>query len=155
PAHDPQLALAAIGLVQRLFSFHPSIRQSRLPLLQQMGISQPLPPLQGMAFVRTFHKYHHPRAILSSPCDMTVELKVPEVGESITEVHIGQWRKQVGQAAGKDESLVEIESDKATVDLPSPIAGTLTQILKQQGEKALVGEVIGYMSDGADAKPAA
>jgi 2-oxoglutarate dehydrogenase E2 component (dihydrolipoamide succinyltransferase) len=84
---------------------------------------------------------------------MPVELKVPEVGESISEVQIGQWRKQVGQSAGKDESLVEIESDKATVDLPSPIAGTLTQILKQQGEKALVGEVIGYIAPMTEAQP--
>src|ERR1043165_9257980 len=82
---------------------------------------------------------------------MPVELKVPEVGESITDVQIGQWRKQVGQAAGKDESLVEIESDKATVDLPAPIAGTLTQILKQPGEKAQVGEVIGYMAAATEA----
>ncbi len=76
---------------------------------------------------------------------MPVELKVPEVGESITEVQIAQWRKQVGDRAEKDENLVEIESDKATVELPSPIAGTITQILKQPGEKAKVGEVIGYI----------
>jgi 2-oxoglutarate dehydrogenase E2 component (dihydrolipoamide succinyltransferase) len=82
---------------------------------------------------------------------MPVELKVPEVGESITEVHIAQWRKQVGQPVAKDENLVEIESDKATVDLPAPVAGTLTQILKQAGDKALVGEVIGYMTAGAPA----
>ncbi|HZZ30239.1 MAG TPA: 2-oxoglutarate dehydrogenase complex dihydrolipoyllysine-residue succinyltransferase [Pirellulales bacterium] len=82
---------------------------------------------------------------------MPVELKVPEVGESITEVHIGQWRKQVGQRAEKDENLVELESDKATVDLPAPVSGTLTQILKQPGEVARVGEVIGYMAAGAEA----
>src|SRR5690242_18851917 len=85
---------------------------------------------------------------------MPVELKVPEVGESITEVQIAQWRKRVGDRAEKDENLVEIESDKATVELPAPIAGTVTQILKQPGEKAQVGEVIGYM-DGVGAAPAA
>jgi 2-oxoglutarate dehydrogenase E2 component (dihydrolipoamide succinyltransferase) len=79
---------------------------------------------------------------------MAVELKVPEVGESITEVQIAQWRKRVGERAEKDENLVEIESDKATVELPAPIAGTITQILKKPGEKAQVGEVIGYI-DGA------
>ena len=82
---------------------------------------------------------------------MSVELKVPEVGESITEVHIAQWRKQVGQRVEKDENLVEIESDKATVDMPAPIAGTLTEIRKQAGEKAVVGEIIGYMTAGAEA----
>ncbi|MCC7086996.1 MAG: 2-oxoglutarate dehydrogenase complex dihydrolipoyllysine-residue succinyltransferase [Pirellulales bacterium] len=76
---------------------------------------------------------------------MSVELIVPEVGESITEVQIAQWRKRVGDRTDKDENLVEIESDKATVELPAPVTGTLTQILKQAGEKAQVGEVIGYM----------
>src|SRR5215475_7291672 len=76
---------------------------------------------------------------------MSIELKVPEVGESITEVQIAQWRKQVGERAEKDESLVEIESDKATVELPAPVSGTITQILKQPGQTAHVGEVIGYM----------
>jgi 2-oxoglutarate dehydrogenase E2 component (dihydrolipoamide succinyltransferase) len=82
---------------------------------------------------------------------MAVELKVPEVGESITEVHIAQWRKQVGQRVEKDENLVEIESDKATVDMPAPITGTLTEIRKQAGEKAVVGEIIGTMTAGAEA----
>ena len=77
---------------------------------------------------------------------MAVELKVPEVGESITEVHIAQWRKQVGQRVEKDENLVEIESDKATVDMPAPITGTLTEIRKQAGEKAVVGEIIGTIT---------
>src|SRR4051812_36408301 len=82
---------------------------------------------------------------------MPVELIVPAVGESITEVLIAQWRKAVGDRAEKDENLVEIESDKATVELPAPIGGTITQILKQPGEKAQVGEVIGYMTEGASA----
>ena len=83
---------------------------------------------------------------------MAIELKVPEVGESITEVQIAQWRKQVGQRAEKDENLVEIESDKATVELPAPVSGTITHILKQPGQRAQVGEVIGYMAAGAAAE---
>ena len=86
---------------------------------------------------------------------MSIELKVPEVGESITEVQIAQWYKQVGQRAEKDENLVEIESDKATVELPAPVAGTITQILKQPGQRAQVGEVIGYMAAGAVAETTA
>src|SRR4051812_8675575 len=82
---------------------------------------------------------------------MPVELIVPAVGESITEVQIAQWRKNVGERAEKDENLVEIESDKATVELPAPVGGTITQILKQPGDKAQVGEVIGYMTEGATA----
>jgi 2-oxoglutarate dehydrogenase E2 component (dihydrolipoamide succinyltransferase) len=86
---------------------------------------------------------------------MPIELKVPEVGESITEVQIAQWYKRVGERASKDENLVEIESDKATVELPAPVSGTVTQILKQPGQPARVGEVIGYMTEGADGEPTA
>src|ERR1700689_828100 len=82
---------------------------------------------------------------------MPVELKVPEVGESITEVHIAQWRKRVGQRVEKDENLVEIESDKATVDMPAPISGTLTEIRKEAGETARIGEIIGTMTAGSEA----
>lgn len=80
---------------------------------------------------------------------MTIELVVPSLGESITEVYIGSWRKQVGQRVAKDENLVEIESDKATVELPSPADGVLTQVLKKHGQTAAVGEVIGYVDPQA------
>lgn len=76
---------------------------------------------------------------------MRIELKVPEVGESITEVEIGGWLKAKGDTVRKDESLVTLESEKATVELPAPEAGTLTQLLKQKGEVAKVGETIGYI----------
>ena len=76
---------------------------------------------------------------------MALELKVPEVGESITEVMIGIWKKQEGDAVATDESVVEIESDKATVELPAPGGGTISKILKGSGERATVGEVICYM----------
>ncbi|MGI9453424.1 MAG: 2-oxoglutarate dehydrogenase complex dihydrolipoyllysine-residue succinyltransferase [Pirellulales bacterium] len=76
---------------------------------------------------------------------MAIELKVPEVGESITEVMIGVWKKNVGDSVSADESVVEIESDKATVELPAPSNGVVSAILKQAGEQAVVGEVIGYL----------
>jgi 2-oxoglutarate dehydrogenase E2 component (dihydrolipoamide succinyltransferase) len=86
---------------------------------------------------------------------MALELKVPEVGESITEVMIGIWKKQEGDTVTTDESVVEIESDKATVELPAPGNGTITKILKGSGERATVGEVIGYMElVGVAAAPA-
>ena len=75
---------------------------------------------------------------------MPLELKVPEVGESITEVMIGTWKKKEGDTVAVDEAIVEIESDKATVELPAPRAGMVTKVLKGSGEKARVGEVIGY-----------
>ncbi len=84
---------------------------------------------------------------------MAIELKVPEVGESITEVMIGTWKKGVGEQVAADESVVEIESDKATVELPAPSAGVISQILKQAGEQATVGEVIGYLDTVGAAAP--
>jgi 2-oxoglutarate dehydrogenase E2 component (dihydrolipoamide succinyltransferase) len=84
---------------------------------------------------------------------MPLELKVPEVGESITEVMIGAWKKKEGEPVRADEPVVEIESDKATVELPAPGQGTVTRILKREGEKATVGEVIGYMEAGVGAAP--
>ncbi|MCI0747319.1 MAG: 2-oxoglutarate dehydrogenase complex dihydrolipoyllysine-residue succinyltransferase [Verrucomicrobia subdivision 3 bacterium] len=72
----------------------------------------------------------------------TLELKVPEVGESITEVEIGDWLKRKGDPVNKDEPVVTLESEKATVELPAPVAGTVTEVLKKKGETAKVGEVI-------------
>lgn len=78
---------------------------------------------------------------------MPVELKIPAVGESITEVMVGTWRKAVGDPVERDEDLVELETDKATFDLPAPAAGVITRILKTAGETATVGEVIGYVDE--------
>jgi 2-oxoglutarate dehydrogenase E2 component (dihydrolipoamide succinyltransferase) len=58
---------------------------------------------------------------------------------------VGAWKKREGEAVSRDESIVEIESDKATVELPAPQSGTVTKVLKASGERAVVGEVIGYM----------
>ncbi len=80
---------------------------------------------------------------------MAIELKVPEVGESITEVEIGEWLKSEGDLIQLDEPLVVIETDKVTVELPAPATGTITQVLKKEGAAASVGEVIGYMEESA------
>ncbi|MHC4377450.1 MAG: 2-oxoglutarate dehydrogenase complex dihydrolipoyllysine-residue succinyltransferase [Planctomycetota bacterium] len=79
---------------------------------------------------------------------MAIELKVPEVGESVTEVQIGSWLKNEGDGIASDEALVEIESDKATVEVPAPTSGVVTKILKQAGEMAEVGEVIALLEEG-------
>jgi 2-oxoglutarate dehydrogenase E2 component (dihydrolipoamide succinyltransferase) len=81
---------------------------------------------------------------------MRIELKVPEIGESITEVEVGNWLKSAGEAVRKDEPLVTLESEKATVELPSPGDGTLAQVLKQKGEVAKVGELIGYLEKNGE-----
>ncbi len=76
---------------------------------------------------------------------MAVELRAPEVGESITEVLVAQWLKSAGDFIRKDEPVVELESDKATIELPAPVSGRITQIVKAAGETAQVGELIAYM----------
>src|SRR5438128_1737461 len=80
---------------------------------------------------------------------MPVELKVPSVGESITEVEIGQWLKEEGDFVAEDQPVVVIETEKATLEVPAPVSGTVTQILKKSGEKAAVGDVIGHMEEKA------
>ncbi|HZR20407.1 MAG TPA: 2-oxoglutarate dehydrogenase complex dihydrolipoyllysine-residue succinyltransferase [Verrucomicrobiae bacterium] len=83
---------------------------------------------------------------------MAIELKVPEVGESITEVEIGGWLKSAGEAVRKDEPVVTLESEKATVELAAPEAGTLAKVIKQKGDTAKVGEIIGYLEKNGPAQ---
>jgi 2-oxoglutarate dehydrogenase E2 component (dihydrolipoamide succinyltransferase) len=83
---------------------------------------------------------------------MQTEIKVPSVGESITEVDIGQWLKNEGDSVAKDENIVSIESEKATMELSAPTAGVITKIFKQKGQAATVGETIAMLdSNGAPA----
>jgi 2-oxoglutarate dehydrogenase E2 component (dihydrolipoamide succinyltransferase) len=76
---------------------------------------------------------------------MAVELKVPAVGESISEVEIGEWLKKKGEFVSKDEPVVTLESEKATVELPAPVSGIIGEVVKKKGETAAVGEVIGFI----------
>lgn len=79
---------------------------------------------------------------------MSIELKVPEVGESVTEVYIGDWLKSEGDSVEEGDPLVELESEKATFELPAPKAGVLSKILKSSGDQAEIGEVIGELEEG-------
>ncbi|TKB24589.1 2-oxoglutarate dehydrogenase complex dihydrolipoyllysine-residue succinyltransferase [Desulfopila sp. IMCC35006] len=81
---------------------------------------------------------------------MIVEIKVPELGESINEVEIGEWLVQIGDTVQADEEIVAIESDKATVEVPAPAAGVLVKILKEQGATAVIGEVVGHIDTAPD-----
>ncbi len=84
---------------------------------------------------------------------MPVELVVPSVGESITQVEIGDWLKGPGEAVDQDEPVVVIETEKVTVELPAPARGTITQTLKRKGDKATVGDVIGYLEPDGTSPP--
>jgi 2-oxoglutarate dehydrogenase E2 component (dihydrolipoamide succinyltransferase) len=86
--------------------------------------------------------------------NMSIDLKVPAVGESITEVEIGEWRKKPGERVEKDEVLAILDTEKASVDFPSPEAGVISQLLKNAGETAAVGESIAILEPSAGAPSA-
>ncbi len=84
------------------------------------------------------------------------EIRVPTLGESVTEATIGRWFKKAGDAVAVDEPLVELETDKVTIEVPAPSAGTLGEITAKDGETVAVGALLGQINDGAaGAKPAA
>ena len=85
---------------------------------------------------------------------MAVEIKVPTLGESVTEATVGKWFKKPGDAIKIDEPLCELETDKVTMEVPSPAAGVMGEIKVAQGETVAVGSVLGFIKDGAGAATA-
>ena len=79
---------------------------------------------------------------------MATEIRVPTLGESVTEATIGQWFKKVGDAVAADEPVVELETDKVTIEVPAPAAGVLESIAANPGDTVNVGALIG--ASGAD-----
>ncbi|HEY7458986.1 MAG TPA: 2-oxoglutarate dehydrogenase complex dihydrolipoyllysine-residue succinyltransferase [Xanthobacteraceae bacterium] len=86
---------------------------------------------------------------------MATEIRVPTLGESVTEATIGRWFKKAGDAVRADEPLVELETDKVTVEVPAPAAGVLEKILVKDGETVGVGAVLGSIAEGAGGAKAA
>jgi len=91
---------------------------------------------------------------------MSIEIKVPALGESVTEATIARWLKNEGDAVKRDEPLVELETDKVSVEVPSPAAGVLEHIEVKAGGTVNVGAVLGAVKEGAaassaESKPAA
>lgn len=82
-----------------------------------------------------------------------LEVKVPQLSESVTEATLLQWHKQVGEAVVLDENLVDIETDKVVLELPSPAAGVLASVLKKDGDTVMAGEVIATVDTTAGAVP--
>ena len=78
---------------------------------------------------------------------MSVDLRVPEAGESIAEVRIGAWHKSEGEYVNADEVVVELETDKAAIELPAPVSGILVSIVRPEGAGAAVGDVIGVIDE--------
>jgi 2-oxoglutarate dehydrogenase E2 component (dihydrolipoamide succinyltransferase) len=82
------------------------------------------------------------------------EIRVPTLGESVTEATIGRWFKAAGEAVAVDEPLVELETDKVTVEVPAPAAGVLSEIAAKNGETVAVGALLGQIKEGAGGTPA-
>ena len=82
------------------------------------------------------------------------DIRVPTLGESVTEATVGKWFKQPGEAVAVDEPLVELETDKVTLEVPAPAAGVLSDIAAKTGETVGVAALLGQISEGAGA-PAA
>src|SRR6056297_221289 len=87
---------------------------------------------------------------------MSVEIKVPTLGESVSEATIAQWLKQPGDTVKQDEPLVELETDKVTLEVNAPSSGTIGELLSNTGDNVEVGAVLGYIEEGdaPAAKPA-
>jgi 2-oxoglutarate dehydrogenase E2 component (dihydrolipoamide succinyltransferase) len=81
------------------------------------------------------------------------EIRVPTLGESVTEATIGKWFKKPGEAVAVDEPLVELETDKVTIEVPAPAAGVLSDIAAKDGETVAVGALLGQIKEGAGAAP--
>src|SRR5271163_2095113 len=79
------------------------------------------------------------------------EIRVPTLGESVTEATIGKWFKKAGEAVAVDEPLVELETDKVTIEVPAPAAGVLSEIAVKDGDTVAVGAVRGQIKEGAGA----
>jgi 2-oxoglutarate dehydrogenase E2 component (dihydrolipoamide succinyltransferase) len=88
---------------------------------------------------------------------MTIEIKVPAMGESVTEATVARWFKKEGESVARDEPLLELETDKVTVEVPAPAAGSIESISVQAGATVQVGAVLGAIAEGkagTAAKPA-
>src|SRR6188472_34585 len=97
-----------------------------------------------------------PKARCSSPHDripMRVEVKVPQLPESVAEATLVSWHKKVGEAVARDENLIDVETDKVVLELPAPQAGVLVEIRKGDGATVSGQEVIAVID--SDAKGAA
>ena len=82
---------------------------------------------------------------------MQIEVKVPQLSESVSEATLVSWHKQPGEAVAEGENLIDIETDKVVLELPAIKSGMLTKILKQNGDKVTSNEVIALLD--TDAKP--
>ena len=84
---------------------------------------------------------------------MSIEIKVPVLGESVVEATVARWMKNAGEAVSADEPIVELETDKVSLEVPAPQAGVLTDIIAQEGDTVEVDAVLALLQGGAIASP--
>src|SRR3954463_16117166 len=80
-----------------------------------------------------------------------VEVKVPQLSESVSEATLVSWRKKAGEAVKRDENLIDVETDKVVLELPAPVDGVLARLVKKDGESGTSGEVIAVIDTEAKA----
>ena len=80
---------------------------------------------------------------------MATEIRVPALGESVTEATVAKWIRQAGEGVAADEPLVELETDKVTLEVNAPAAGTLAEITIAEGATVEVGALLGVIAEGA------
>src|SRR5205085_10243117 len=80
-----------------------------------------------------------------------IEVKVPQLSESVAEATLLSWHKKVGEAVARDENMIDIETDKVVLELPAPAAGVVVQIIKADGATVVAGEVIAIIDTDAAA----
>src|SRR5262249_8307038 len=85
---------------------------------------------------------------------MAIEIKVPSLGESVTEATVAKWLKQAGEPVTLDEAITELETDKITLEVYAPAAGTLPEILAEEGANVSVGAVLGRIAEDVVAQSA-
>ena len=80
---------------------------------------------------------------------METELLVPALGESVVEATVAKWMKKSGENVNIDEAIVELETEKVTLEVPAPISGVLQKIVVEEGSTVEVGSVLGFLEEGS------
>ena len=86
---------------------------------------------------------------------MAVEVKVPQLGESVTEAIVASWMKKPGDAVAVDEAICELETDKVTLEVNSPVAGAMGEIIAEEGAEVEVGALLAMIEEGAEGSASA
>src|ERR1700759_4984080 len=106
-------------------------------------------PPQPAARADHFHLSLTTRRAPRGAIEMAIEIRVPTLGESITEATVGKWFRKAGDSVSADEPLVELETDKVTLEVNAPSAGVLSEIVADTGQTVAIGALLGQVSPGA------